>query len=93
MQLVSIETEEEQRKLSKISPRTEFEGWWTSGSDQDTEGEWIWTATNERLNYTNWAKRQPNGEDKENYLLLKPLGLYWDDKEGQYDNEFFICEN
>ena len=93
MELVSIETEEERAKLNAVIPATNYEGWWTSGSDEGHEGQWMWTASGQPFNYAYWAKKQPDGGSIENHLLLKRFTFYWHDSEGNYGHEFSICES
>ena len=58
MQLVSIETYEEQFSLRGMIPRTKYENWWTSGTKVGDE--WIWTATGQPFGFTFWSKTQPD---------------------------------
>ena len=93
MELVSIESEEEQTKLIQVVPKTQYEGWWTSGSDEGHEGHWTWTATGQPVNFTRWGRKQPDGGPVQNHLMVTKSGLYWHDWEGNYGHEFFICES
>ena len=52
---------------------------WTSGSDAAVTGEWIWTATSQPLNYTNWQFGLPNNGTGEDYLLMNYRLGNWDD--------------
>ena len=67
--------------------------WWTSGSDESHEGEWMWTATGEAYNYTNWDKWQPNGGSDSNYMLMVSsyYRFKWYDV-NMNDPAFAICE-
>jgi C-type lectin domain family 10 protein A len=71
---------------------------WTSGSDKQLEGKWIWESTGLNLypGYANWADTQPdNAEDNEDcmYINLNRNGrIGWNDFacSGLFDA---ICEN
>jgi len=92
MRLVSIESAEEQSALQQVVPSTDYEAWWTSGSDEESEGHWTWTATGQPFHYTNWGRKQPNGGTGENRLMLTRFDLHWHDWDGHYGYEYSICE-
>jgi hypothetical protein len=56
MQLVSIETDEEQLKLRRMIPKTKYENWWTSGTKVGDD--WIWTATDQPFGFTFWSRNK-----------------------------------
>lgn len=63
------------------------------GSDQITEGLWVWASTMEIIRYTNWKQGEPNnyvgvGED---CLELYLSDFTWNDIGCKNDNHF-ICE-
>ena len=73
MQLVSIETKEEDQAILKKWPIKDAsqEQYWTSGSDFGHEGLWVWTSTGKSFTYTNWAQDEPNnGGGDQNYLTM-----------------------
>ena len=83
MQLVSVETREEQLKLAdflaSMANGTAL-AFWTSGSDVEKEGQWVWTATGDELAYTNWAPRQPdNSEGVQHHLVIDADTFQWYD--------------
>ena len=45
---------------------------WTSGSDKQTEGHWIWESSGLNMNpgFTNWSDGQPDNEGNEDCLHL-----------------------
>lgn len=66
--------------------------WWTSGSDNEKEGEWIWKATGQRFNFSHWINGQPFVSDKHNYLQFsKQRDLRWFDRKIE-EEKFSICE-
>ena len=72
--------------------------WWTSGSDEEFEGDWLWTATGEPFNYDNWTLGiTPNNfGGVEHYLQVyagwSPWGYNWNDRPGT-DLDNSICES
>ncbi|XP_065363720.1 C-type lectin 37Db-like [Calliphora vicina] len=45
--------------------------WWLSGSDQDSEGDFYWYRTGERISYADWSGGQPdNAGGHENCVHL-----------------------
>ena len=77
-----------------------YEYWWTSGSDRNEEGKWLWTSSGKEFTYNNWGHHQPNGGNEQNYLQLErrvPLfgkagTFFWNDFPAT-DREYFICEH
>ena len=92
MQLVSIETKEEQDQLNELLAG-EARTWWTSGADLDAEGSWIWSASGLPFNYTFWGNRQPDGGSVQNVMQIKRMkdGFRWNDYPS-YKNEYSVCE-
>lgn len=96
MQLVSIESAEEQKELSQILDQVKegrFHWWWTSGSDENEEDQWTWTANGEPFTFINWNKWQPNGGTENNYMLMVSsyYRFEWYDVDAQ-EQSFSICE-
>lgn len=108
MQLVSIETDEEQFKLRQVIPKTNYENWWTSGTKVGDD--WIWTATGQNFGFTFWSKTQPDRSRiakhslpiNKNQLVNEPVqyrvmlsrldDLRWKGWEDSWAHEFSICE-
>ena len=101
MQLVSIETLEEQQLLqllivtvraqysSDFIPGLDF-GWWTSGSDAANEGVWIWSASGQPV--SDLGRGVPDdGSSYNNGLLLYSDGFYWVDAV-MSESAYSICE-
>jgi hypothetical protein len=66
--------------------------YWTSGSDEANEGQWIWTSTQENITVTNWRNNQPDGGKKENCLYLHSRDEFkWGDWMCNL-SQYFICE-
>lgn len=66
---------------------------WMDGSDQITEGLWVWASTMETIRYTNWEQGEPNnyiGID-EDCLELYLSNFKWNDIRCTHANHF-ICE-
>jgi hypothetical protein len=80
MQLVSIESSAEEQYLTEIIEAAKFgkynwTHWWTSGSDVEVENKWVWTATGQPVQYTNWDHGEPNNIGrKENYIGISVEG-------------------
>ncbi|VDI63772.1 Hypothetical predicted protein [Mytilus galloprovincialis] len=63
------------------------------GSDDQTEGSWIWSADGSELVYTNWYPNEPNHSDGENCLKLSALyHWHWNDANCKKVLFQFICE-
>ena len=87
MQLVSLETAAEERRLVRLitgadlanptaAAATATSIWWTSGSDAATEGRWLWTATGRPFVHTNWAAGQPdNSGAVEHFVAVTVTGF------------------
>lgn len=66
---------------------------WMGGSDDQTEGSWIWSADGSELVYTNWYPNEPNHSDGENCLKLSALyHWHWNDANCKKVLFQFICE-
>jgi len=70
-----------------------FHWWWTSGSDENEEDQWTWTANGEPFTFINWNKWQPNGGTENNYMLMVSsyYRFEWYDVDAQ-EQSFSICE-
>lgn len=66
---------------------------WMDGSDQITEGLWVWASTMETIRYTNWEQGEPNNYIgiAENCLELYLSNFKWNDIRCTHANHF-ICE-
>jgi len=104
MRLVSIETKEENDWLTNevvshgYPANSQLENsFWTSGSDAAVEGRWIWTATGQPLNYTNWYPYQPDNSLNEDYIAFNDYSNgKWNDRNGTntiYSYSYTICES
>lgn len=72
--LASYETKAEWQQLSKYIIEKFGVGrfWWISGSDIDSEGDFFWYRTGERIGYANWASGEPDTTGKnENCVNLR----------------------
>jgi flagellin len=77
--LVSITSEEEMEKVSKIAPDSDSRNLWIGATDGNEEGVWEW-VTSESWNYTNWASGEPNNYNKlEHYAHKKANDVKWND--------------
>jgi len=96
MSLVSVESKEEQIKLSQLlrSKFTEYDyGFWTSGSLDGTTGNWTWASTEQPFTFTNWRKGQPdNFENDQHHMYIWKVDPFdWIDNYGHWVS-YFICE-
>jgi hypothetical protein len=69
---------------------------WLGAADADADGSWTW-VTGERFSYTDWLPGEPNGGDRETYLLMTDYytGSWgWNDGTDEvYSGMFgYICE-
>jgi len=101
MQLLSLETAQEQqmimglivnvrvRNSAYFVPGLDF-GWWTSGSDEAAEGQWIWTGTGRPV--VDLGRGMPDDESTfNNGLLLYSDGFLWVDAV-MSEKAYSICE-
>lgn len=67
---------------------------WTSGSDAEFDGEWIWTATGLPITYFSWYGSSPDGRPGEDYLYINcNLPGKWDDwRDDDFFETFTACE-
>ncbi|XP_052717131.1 perlucin-like [Crassostrea angulata] len=95
-ELVVINDAEENSLLKEII--TNIKGafstnFWMDGSDQITEGLWVWASTMETIRYTNWEQGEPNNYIgiAEDCLELYLSNFKWNDIRCTHANHF-ICE-
>lgn len=71
-------------------------GWYTSGTDERTEGQFVWADTGYpyRVNYTKWHIGQPNNVgNAQNCLLLQYSDVHYEWGDVNCDDKHpFICE-
>ncbi|XP_057371750.1 C-type lectin domain family 4 member F-like [Daphnia carinata] len=72
MYLLSLETQNETDFINNYIKNSGLpkDFYWTSGSDEAIEGQWVWTSTLENVTVTNWRNNQPDGGKKENWVSL-----------------------
>nr|XP_022294154.1 galactose-specific lectin nattectin-like [Crassostrea virginica] len=91
--LVEIENASEENFLrSHLLSSHKSEHFWIGGSDIIQDGKWLWLSTQEPLDYTDWAPREPsNGITARCMTMAYHEGCHWNDDicTMQYD---FICE-
>ncbi|XP_046634621.1 uncharacterized protein LOC124313856 isoform X2 [Daphnia pulicaria] len=94
MFLLSLETQNETELINNHIKNSGLpkDFYWTSGSDEAKEGQWIWTSTQENITVTNWRNNQPDGGKKENCLYLHSRDEFkWGDWMCNL-SQYFICE-
>ncbi|XP_032779632.2 uncharacterized protein LOC116918077 isoform X1 [Daphnia magna] len=94
MFLLSLETQNETDFINNYIQNSGLpkDFYWTSGSDEANEGQWIWTSTLENVTVTNWRNNQPDGGKKENCLYLHSRDDFkWGDWMCNL-SQYFICE-
>ncbi len=71
--LVTITDEQENKFITALATKTISDinnsGIWLGATDERNEGQWKW-LDGTQFKYTTWFDGQPNGKEKENYLLL-----------------------
>ncbi|XP_050513611.1 collectin-12-like [Diabrotica virgifera virgifera] len=99
MNLVSIESEEENKQLQKFISDKGFKygSYWTSGTNLVGEDQWIWMSTGRELTYTNWLPGEPSKQNVkgtvENCIdILVYAGFKWNDQNCEVVQNF-ICES
>lgn len=98
MTLVSVESPQENLVLFQLINRIDNEWWWTSASDDGSEGRWTWMATGRPVGFANWKRGdpvwgdQPNGGVEQNYMKIsRSNNGQWFDIE-QDNSIYSICE-
>ena len=76
---------------NKLQWLADYSFYWTSGSDEEQENRWLWTATGQPVTYSNWRKNEPNGGTGENGLAIDYDGSSWFDVNKQAKHNA-ICE-
>lgn len=64
---------------------------WTGGTDEANEGNFIWTGSNEIVQFENWAQNNPNNYDQNEHCIRLFVYGKWSD----YNCDTimaFICE-
>ncbi|CAH1243681.1 ADGRL2 [Branchiostoma lanceolatum] len=68
------------------------DSFWTSGTDETSEGVFKWNATGRNVTADGWKEGEPNGGRNENCIeLRKQHNFLWNDARCEHRN-FFICE-
>ena len=58
--------------------------YWVGGTDEKSEGDWVWESNGYANYFTDWAYYQPDGGSNENCLALDPqMAFKWNDKNCQ----------
>ncbi|KAK9871123.1 hypothetical protein WA026_011407 [Henosepilachna vigintioctopunctata] len=96
MDLLNIETEEENNLITQmLTNLTNIDHVWTSGTDLQEEGSYVWMSTGEGFTFTNWEPRQPdnflNAEHCIEIRKSNEQGYYWNDSYCSYKFKF-VCE-
>jgi len=101
LHLASLTSDTEQRLLEKHIETIGLgqEHFWTSGTDQGEEGQFVWMSTGKPLGFENWNAGEPNnyeyeGGEREHCLELwnrDGKGLKWNDSPCSFET-YFICE-
>ena len=95
MHLISIHSVEDQEAIEDMMSVIKFKNRiWTSGTDVDVEGHFVWSETGKPLQYTNWRRNQPdNAGKKEDCLeICHDHQWKWNDHQCRDYKTFFICE-
>ncbi|CAG9837405.1 unnamed protein product [Diabrotica balteata] len=96
MQLVALESKEEndallQQLKSTLSSYAEF---WSAGSRQANERDWVWMSTGRPINVFDWGTGEPNNEGDEKCISLyyKNYSHGWWNDENCNNEIAVICE-
>ena len=74
---------------------------WTAGTFDEAEEQWVWSSSGEALNFTNWQRGQPDNKDvSEQVLIIRgEEPFHWNDisrinqKNNRPLDAYFICES
>ena len=92
MDLVSIESQEEQDKLIQLLEQGHL--YWTSGSVNHGTRQWIWSATGQSFTYANWNEGKPDSLGDGQHLIIDgvPPHFRWDNMPNS-SSIHFVCEH
>ncbi|XP_078338873.1 uncharacterized protein LOC111133342 isoform X2 [Crassostrea virginica] len=67
--------------------------YWTGGTDQDTEGQWVWASSGNVFRFSDWYSGEPNNAGEEDCMELRVSmqEKAWNDIPCQTEFKF-ICE-
>lgn len=91
MKLIAIDSPEENRRILKVI-KEEY-SYWTSGTDEEKEGHFVWKSTGNSFEFNNWHKDQPNNFLNSNCVVFvsrKRVGFKFNDIHCGY-KRFSIC--
>ncbi|XP_052257046.1 perlucin-like [Dreissena polymorpha] len=96
--LVEIETAAENNFLTQEVVRRGGE-FWIGASDLFIENEWLWSTSQQRISYANWAPNEPtngggnpeHGAGNENCAQIRAFDRKWNDDQCHVNN-YYICE-
>lgn len=64
---------------------------WAGGTDEANEGNFIWTGSNEKVQFENWAPNNPTNYEENKHCILPLVHGKWSDY--NCDTRLaFICE-
>ncbi|XP_025097819.1 perlucin-like protein [Pomacea canaliculata] len=91
--LAEIETHEENEFLKNIARTRNYASMWVGGTDEFSEGFWIWTRSQEPIEFSDWHVGEPSlSFYGENCLMLyRPLNYQWNDEKCNVATRF-VCE-
>ncbi len=89
--LVAEDTEEINSFLRNKNPNSFY---WIGLTDENTEGEFVWTSNGSIAEYTNWESGEPNGEMMEDCVNLnhEEQGRKWSDISCEESDLIALCE-
>ncbi|ELU13017.1 hypothetical protein CAPTEDRAFT_114612, partial [Capitella teleta] len=95
--LVAMETEDEYNFVRQSLQNTPYvrHSWWTSATDMDREGSWVWAAADDRSMNTFgfWIENEPNDFGGEHCGILDQAHSFAMNDKNCSLKLPFICEN
>lgn len=70
----------------------EYVAAWLGGTDEVSEGNWVWADTGEAFTYTNWADHEPNNDGNQDYIQGWWRGDKWDDAQTDFGLQKYVVE-
>lgn len=92
MQMVTIESDADNRNLWDFVNAQNLGECWLGGTDLGNEGSWSWFPTGRQFVYTRWAPGNPNNLGGQHCLQFwTRFPTFWDD-DHCWREKFFLCE-
>nr|KAG5701836.1 hypothetical protein BaRGS_019047 [Batillaria attramentaria] len=95
MQSVKLLQKIYQAKIEKLMGNPSTAAYWLGGSDEASEGTFVWVSDNRDITFFDFIPGQPdnsgNNEDCLEILVVSPFNSQWNDRSCHINNRY-ICQ-